>query len=298
VFEDVDEQHAEGDDSSEEASDVEMIDGTNGTTGHNLPTDDTSSVSSDSDNSSSDADNNSDPELAEFNAKLAQALGTKPLDQNLSADVDESSDEDMNDEQMEALDAQLETVFKERKKAKVTKNERKEAKETVVLFKSRVLELLEIYIKQEYLNPLALEIIFPLIRLIRTTSSKQVSEKASTILREYSRLYKMKDKLSRDPVAPDYIKGLLEGIHAAAMLEGSNAYGTACSQASLLVSKILIANGHDPEEVVAQYAETQKKFLLDSNCHVRTAFFSDWLNWCTSARKNLAAVRGGKANEA
>ena len=284
VFEQVDEQIIDSEQSDEEMSDVEVVDVVDRDASSN---DDATSSASGS-QESEDGDGK-DAELAEFDAKLAQALGTRRLDQDLAIQEEESSDEDMDDDQMAALDAQLETVFKERKKATTNKNERKDAKEAVVIFKSRVLELLEIYIKQQYLNPLALDLLLPLLTLVRTTTSKQVSEKACNLIREYSKLYKLKDRISGEPAIVGKGSLLMDDIHTAVLKEGSNAYGNACSQASLLAAKIIIANGGMPAVAVQRYAATQERFLTDPSCHVRTAFFSDWLNWCTSARKNLGS---------
>ena len=257
-------------------SDVEEVDGETSDAG--------SSVDGQLQDDNSDA---VDDELAEFDAKLAQALGTRRMDEGLAADKEESSDEDMDDDQMEALDEHLETVFRESKKLTSKKNEKKEAKEAIILFKSRVLELLEIYIKQQYLNPQALSIILPILSLVRKTSNKQISEKARNITRDYLKLYKLKDRLNAS-VPPEEAKLLLEDVHKEAMKEGSNAHANACSQASLLLTKIYISNGGDLSEVLSQYAATQLAFMTESDCHVRTSFFSDWLNWCTSARKALA----------
>ena len=225
-----------------------------------------------------------DDELAAFDAKLAQALGTRKGNEDFAAsDGDESSDEDMDDEQMEALDEHLEKVFRERKKVASKKTEKRDAKETVVLFKSRVLELLEIYIKQQYSKQLALDLIMPLLTLIHTTTSKPVSEKACSLIREYSKVLKLKYHI----YFPDNLTllDLLGRIHKAATKDGSNAYGTACSQASILVSKFIISNGGRPADIIQRYADTQLLFLTDPICKVRTSFFSDYLNWCTSTRK-------------
>lgn len=259
-----------------------------------LDSDDSSVDEPDIDNNldnsdSSDKSEETDDELAQFDAKLAQALHTRQLDREQATNAEESSDEDMNDDEMEALDAQLETVFQERKKLTSKKTEKKEAKETIVLFKSRVLELLDIYIKQQYLNPLALDLLIPLLTVIRTTSCKQVSAKACHLIREYSKLYKLRDRLNSEVAFGPVTMEMLTTIHELATKEGSNAYSNACSQASILVAKIHIANDGDSAAVLRRYAETQLKFIHDADCHLRTSFFSDWLNWCTSARKALIA---------
>ncbi|MCJ1436894.1 DNA-directed DNA polymerase [Xylographa pallens] len=286
------EQEVSNGDSDVVMSDVEEVDGE---TPHvEIALNDTTQTMDMSDAGSSidgqlqdDNSDTTDDELAEFDAKLAQALGTRRLDEDIAANEDESSDEDMDDEQMEALDEQLEIVFRERKKLISKKNEKKEAKESIIFFKSRVLELLEIYIKQQYLKQQALSIILPILSLVRTTSNKQISEKACNLIRDYLKLYKLKDRLDAS-VLPEKAKSFLEAVHKEAMEEGSNAHANACSQASLLLTKIYITNGGDLSDVMSQYAVTQLAFMTELDCHIRTSFFSDWLNWCTSARKALA----------
>ena len=278
------EQENEEDNVSEEG-DVEMVN--MGNTSSGSPGEDDNSSEGDSDGSSESTETDSDAsdtELAAFNAKLAQALGTRPGNEDLTADDSGSSDEDMNSEQMEALDDHLKEVFRERKKVNSKKTEKKDAKETIVNFKCRVLDLLEIYVKQQHGNRLALSLLLPLLKCIRTTTSPQVSSKACNVMREYARACKS-DKV---PVIEDTdaIFDLLRAVHAEAMKEGSNAYVSAYSQASLLLVKVLVA--YDREcfrRVLRIYGDTQEKYFLDANCKVKPAFFTDWQNWCTSARK-------------
>ena len=247
------------------------------------------SLASGNDKDSETLESADDLELAAFDQKLAQALGTKRADQLLAAgEDDESSDDDMDDEQMEALDVHLEKVFSERKKITSKKTERKQAKETILVFKGRVLELLEIFIKQRYRSTLALALILPLLALIRTTTSKHISEKAGNLIREYSKLYKLKDSISlQSSLLVDESMGLLRAVHEAAAKEGSNAYSSACSQASLLLAKIIVTNGGHISRVIDCYASTQNRFMTDPTCKVKTSLFTDWMNWCTSARKSL-----------
>lgn len=279
------EQENEEDSISEE-DDVEMID--KGDTSPGSPGENDNSSEDDLDGSSESAETDSDAsdtELAAFNAKLAQALGTRPGNEDLTADDSGSSDEDMNSEQMEALDDHLKEVFRERKKVNSKKTEKKDAKETVVNFKCRVLDLLEIYAKQQHANRLALSLLLPVLKCIRTTTSPQVSSKACNVMREYARVCKG----DRVPgiADTDAIFDLLGSVHAEAMKEGSNAYVSAYSQASLLLVKVLVA--HDREcfrRVLRIYGDTQEKYVLDAHCKVKPAFFTDWQNWCTSARKH------------
>ena len=269
------------DEMADSASDVEEVD--IGKTGSR-----SSSAGEESDEESDDADaadsEEVGDEVAVLNAKLAEIVGTRPGNEDLDAEDSSSSDEEMTDEQMFELDVSLENIFRERKKVTSKKNEKKDAKENIVNFKCRVLELLEIYVKQEHRNGLGLSLSLPILTLIRTTTSPLVSRKASDVMREYARLCKgdgaphIKDTES--------VFGLLEAVHIEAMKEGSNAHASACSQASLLLVRVLVA--HDREclrMVVKRYGATQESALFDSDCKVKTSFFTDWLNWCTSARK-------------
>lgn len=275
----------------EAMSDVEEIDmaenNSNDTSIHNKDSSngatDLSNEKEDEENEGSDGDAD---ELAAFDAKLAQALGTRRADEDVAAEDDESSDVDMDDAQMEALDEHLEKVFRERKKVTSKKKERRNAKETVVNFKCRVLELLDVYIKQQHAQALCLDLIMPLLQLIRTTGNKQVSEKATALIREYFRLCKGQS-LPVD-AGRETLLELLTLVHSEAGKEGSNAHAYACSQASLLLAKVLAAQNKDNlRAVIALYAGTQEMLLFDSKCKVKPSFFSDWLNWCVTSRLQL-----------
>ncbi len=246
--------------------------------------DDSQGKDSDKEEVSIDGEDGSevDEELAEFDAKLAQALGVRTMEDG--NDDDQPMDEDMNDEQMEALDQHLETVFRERKKATSQKKQKKDAKETIVNFKCRVLDLLDIFIKHRHTSILSLDLLLPLLITIRTTNSPLVSSKACDLLRKYSQLCK-KEKIQTSSGQKDALFTLLGGVHEQARTEGSNAYASACSTASLLLVKVLASQDQENlRRVLDVYGQTQEKALFDPKCRVKTSFFSDWLNWCSSAQ--------------
>ena len=230
-----------------------------------------------------DSDGESD-ELAALNAKLASIVGTRPGIEDLDAEDNSSSDEEMTDEQMFEMNASLEHIFREQKISRSKKTDKKDAKENMVNFKCRVLDLLEIYVKQEHGNGLGLSIILPILILVRTTTSPLVSRRACEVMREYARVCKG-DGVPRIEDT-ESVFALLEAVHVEAMKEGSNAHASACSQASLLLVRVLAARDREClRRVVKIYAATQESALFDSSCKVKTSFFTDWLNWCTSARK-------------
>ncbi|MCJ1468835.1 DNA-directed DNA polymerase [Pseudocyphellaria aurata] len=224
----------------------------------------------------------SDAELVAFDAKLAQALKNRSTeDDRATIGNDEFTDEDMNDEQMEALDEQLGKVFRGRKKVMSKKSQKKGAKETIVNFKCRVLELLEIFIKHQNAKLLTLDLLVPILRTIHSTSSTLVSAKACGLIRTYTKVCKgenLPNAIDTDPIFD-----LLKKIHNQATKDGSNAYNSSCSQASLLVVKILVAQDRENlRRILLIYSETQERALLDPRCGVKVSFFSDWLNWCSS----------------
>ncbi len=231
------------------------------------------------------SDDGPDEELAAFDAKLALALGTRSATDDLAADDSEgSSDSDMNDEQMEALDEHLEKVFRERKTLASKKDQNKNAREAIINFKCRVLELLDIYVKRQHTNVLALDLLIPLLDVIRTTKSPLVSARSCDLVRSYSKLCKPNTvPLTTDSIVPIT---LLRDVHGLAGKEGSNAYGAACSHASLLLVKILAAKDRENLRLIESiYGETHQAFMLDSKSKVKPSFFTDWLNWSVSARK-------------
>ena len=291
LFEKIDEEGNEGmeeEDDDSEASDVEVLDRRSSSQDNQTSEDDSDAVSL-----SADEEDGSGPDedLAAFDAKLAQALGTRPANEDLDAGDSGTSDEDMNDEEMEALDEHLANVFREQKKATSKKFENKTAKKNIVDFKCRVLELLEIFVKKQHRKYLALKLVLPVLVLIRTTSNPQVSQKAINLLREYSRLSKGKNQ---SPVVdqggdkdPGSVVLMLQWVHKEAMMPGSNAHANACSQASLILVRILADYG-EMDEIVQTYGQTYvssyEKALSEKNFRVKMSLFIDFNNWAASYR--------------
>lgn len=278
-------------DRDDEMSDVEEVEVIDSTTIETSPkrdynsAEDSAERSDDEETSFSEAQNDeheSDAELVAFDAKLAQALGNRSTeDDGAAIGNDEFTDEEMNDEQMEALDEQLEKVFRERKKVMSKKSQKKDAKEAIVNFKCRVLELLEIFIKHQNARLLTLDLLVPILTTIQSTTSTLVSARACGLIKTYTKVCKGKNL--PDAKDTDPIFDLLEKVHNQATKDGSNAYTSSCSQASLLVVKVLVAQDRENlRRILLIYSETQARALLDPQCRVKVSFFSDWLNWCSS----------------
>jgi DNA polymerase phi len=232
----------------------------------------------------SEDDGGIDPELAQFEHLLAETLKTsRPTDEN---GVEESSDgESMDDEQMMAIEPHLENIFKQRASEANKKKEKKDARETVIGFKKRVLDLLTIYVKQESGKPITMHLILPLLRLVRTTNEPSLAQKANEVLKQY---YATCTKLKVHPVPADIevTWTLLKDIHTEAHKKAPKQHGAACSRASLFVVKALVnVDRRNADRAAEVYCETQKDWFKKRRTVMLPNFFTEWISWSAEARK-------------
>lgn len=288
---------ADSDDDHEVDSDVQVVSNPES----DASSDGTDSATTSDDDSGDDAEEASeeeekDEELAKFDAALAAALGTRQLKQEDLAAAgdgsDSSPDEDMDDDQMAELDSKLVEVFRNRnvQLSRNKKKEAKDAKENIVNFKNRVLDLMETYFKIQQHNGLTINLMLPLLRLARTTQTKQLADRACNILQQYS-------SRCKGPHAPELLTedqrkhavDTLKSIHEEASLQSSNVHSNVASLCSILVVKALVKA--DPMYVgnaVEVYGSTRVRQLTQKSCRVLPGFFTDWNNWCQTARDKLA----------
>jgi DNA polymerase phi len=237
-----------------------------------------------------------DEELAKFDAALASALGTRSLNQHdvaaPSDTSDTSSDEDMDDDQMLELDMKLAEVFRARNEQdpKNKKKDAKDAKENIVNFKNRVLDLIESYFRHQQQNPLTIDLLVPLLKLARTTQTKQLADRSRNIVQQFC-------SRCKGPNAPELRTGsqtqhatdVLRSLHEDAGLESSNAHANMASLSSILIVKALVkADQANIRTVIDVYASTRMSQLTNKKCRVQPGFFTDWNNWCQTAREKLA----------
>lgn len=283
---------SENDDSSEEdeddSGDDDVEEVTNGDASEDE--DDEDDDNDDEDDEEEDDDDADAQEIAEFEKLLASTLKTSLSTTAADNDNDEdtSDGEDMNDDEMMALEPSLAKIFQQRRDAASSagskKQEKKSAKETVVNFKNRVLDLLAIYVKQQARNKLAVALVLPLLRLARTTSSKQVAEKAVGVLRGYFDAAKSKG-------LPEAAEGeeawtLLEKVHEEALLFASKAHVAAASRASLFVARMLLGlDRGNHGRIVEVYGQTQDRCFREG-VKLPAVFWFDWINWSLSMAKS------------
>ncbi|KAK6581733.1 hypothetical protein PZA11_005430 [Diplocarpon coronariae] len=238
------------------------------------------------DSSEDDDDNDGDVEAADeedtkrLNLALAKALGTHAVGQG---DDDASdSDADMTDSEMMALDSKLVEIFSQRKKAPNKKQEQKDAREIMVNFKRRVLDLLDIYVKRQPLNPLAFGLLLPLLQLIRTTKTKQLARKAESIIQAFAKASKGAKKKSISCIDTSQQIKLMKAIHSEASKDPSISFARAASSASLLVASSLYrADKGSMKKMSTVYRDSQVAWV-EGDVKMLAVFFVDWVNWCQS----------------
>ncbi|KAM0478537.1 hypothetical protein ACHAPX_005126 [Trichoderma viride] len=231
----------------------------------------------------------------EIDIPLSQILKSHRLDKD--AEAESSDDEgDMSDSQMFALEDKLAEVFKQRAKARPdSKKQKKDAKQSVINFKNRILDFLDIYVKNEVLSPLAFSLLIPLLDLMRTTSTKTLASRACEIILNYQKGLKKarsaggnKDAAdaatTEAAAAPVYdaeqLLSVLVEVHEEAGKDNAHAYAKAASAASLIVASAMFATDKElVKQAAAVYAKTQSDWVL-GEAKLQNSFFADWNNWC------------------
>jgi DNA polymerase phi len=207
----------------------------------------------------------------ELTAALSAALGTT---KELANGDDDSSDESlMDDDEMMAIDENLANIFRQRLKPNRAK-EAKDTKQQMSTFKCKVIDLLDILVRNHSL--LCLEMILPLLQVLRITKSETVHSKTITLLRKLAKAKEL-------PESTGDLMGLLRKIHEDAA-KARNKDGNVHSQLSIYIARIARKRGQE-EEVIGVYAETMRKWIKNGKSMVRAGLFADWVNWCQSIRR-------------
>ncbi|KAI8907298.1 DNA polymerase phi-domain-containing protein [Gorgonomyces haynaldii] len=181
----------------------------------------------------------------------------EPVDEELKQKIQEAlgNDEeeelsDLDDDQMAQFDEKLAEIFKQKRDIKA---EQRDAKQTVMNFKLRVIDFIEIFIKTCPTSPLILKTIDPLLTLYQESSKqdgqKALSQKLMTLL--MSKLCKPKDLPEISDVEEAFV--LLEKLHdRMRKLSNTSTHPTLVALSVYLVKVISVAQQQTP-------AKKQKK---------------------------------------
>ncbi|KAF3911685.1 hypothetical protein AA313_de0203547 [Arthrobotrys entomopaga] len=296
-IEDEDENMEDADESDEEDSDVEVIDAEEDEDEDSNDSSDESSDEND-DESEDEDDKPLDEETRKLHAALAEALGTS-TDPNATSDGSDS-DESMDDEQMFLIDEQLSKIFKQRKAAPNKKKQKASAKETVVNFKNRILELLEIYVKTDGKSDDKIAVILPCLQVMRKTGNESVRSHAHNVLKALTHSNKKrvhKEEESKEVEIgfsqPESAFEILKDIHQeSTQAKQAQGHAASCSQCSLYISKLLIGSDKSWIEKITElyFSETMVGWMTSANSGTQPSLFTDFVTWAGTIRKSLTSV--------
>ncbi|KAL6802293.1 DNA polymerase phi domain-containing protein, partial [Trichoderma sp. SZMC 28012] len=273
-------------------SDVEFIGLADGEEADGDAEEDGEDDEEDSDDNDEEDSDDEEADEKEGPIDLDELMGSILKSHRLDKDADAESSEDegdMSDSQMFALEDKLAEVFKQRAKARPdSKKQKKDAKQSVVNFKHRILDFLDIYVRNEVLSPLGFAILIPLLNLMRTTTTKTLSSRACEIILNYQRGMKKARSGNKDAAeaetTPTYdaeeLLSVLVEVHEEAGKDNAHAYAKAASAASLIVASAMFASDKElVKRTAAVYAKTQSDWVL-GQAKLQNSFFADWNNWC------------------
>ncbi|XP_046570759.1 myb-binding protein 1A-like protein [Haliotis rubra] len=228
------------------------------------------------------------------------ALGKAAVDDE--DEDEEESESDLSETEMLKLDAKLAVVFRSLKKARSQKQ--KEKRRQILLFKSRLLDLVEIVVKGQLLASHAMDVVELLLQLMeaghRRKEEKQLGDRAFGIFR---RLAKKQKEIKSDPE--------LEKTSAFVMIDNLIQYSRkahsqdlvkAISDACLVIIRLLIHQKLDAPpsvktrsksksdsasvdkeeadlpEVLDKVRSSLSDFLYRRDHHLHMVFFHNMLN--------------------
>lgn len=301
----------EEDDVSELGSDVEFVDAeetqeADGESGSEEENGDDGESEEDDDEDAEEELNEDEAKLKALDDDLAKLLNSHRLDKDNDA-ASSDDDSDMSDSEMIALDEKLAAAFKSRVKNGNKKKENKDAKETVVNFKHRTLDLLGIFARKEAANPLVYKLLLPLLQMMRTTKTKDLARKAGNVIAEMSKSQRKakasssKDEENEDQGDRDGDKAaseeylteqtqLLEAIHDEMAHDESHAFAKSASNASLLVAGDILSKNVGYFQIIWEtYGGLAMKWAMYGGFQFST-IIADWTQW-VQAHPALVARR-------
>ncbi|KAL1914929.1 uncharacterized protein VTP21DRAFT_7845 [Calcarisporiella thermophila] len=216
----------------------------------------------------------------ELRRKVAEALEIEAEAASAKEKEDNEEEELLNDDQMLAFDEKLAEIFKQKK---LEKSQKRDAVQSMVHFKNKVLDLLDIFVKKQSANPLVFDLILPLFAVARSTAGEQqqAANKANAILnklakaKEYPRQY---DEAS--------LFDLLQQLHQIARRGANSAVVSQCSQLSLWVVKVLLF-GHDSDDQVEGLSRSEAKRIQEARTRVIDIYKESLTDFMTKHQSRL-----------
>ncbi|WFD36038.1 DNA-directed DNA polymerase [Malassezia cuniculi] len=191
----------------------------------------------------------------------------------IGAADDSDEDDALDDEQMISLDDKLADIFRQHSSSR--RKDREAEKRDTAMFQNKVLDLLEIYAKEQSGNPLIMRIVEPLFALAKGPgdTSPQVANRAGQIIR--ARICKGKEQV-RGGFDVQRAYESLATLHKFARSGNHSSLADLTSALSQFYTKVLLRSENaDVAAVAAVYSETLSDFLRRKASPVRPAFLLD-----------------------
>lgn len=231
-----------------------------------------------------DIDLDADPELK---AKVEAALRGVGLvgdedddedDGESEGDEDEEDGEELlDDDQMMQLDEQLADIFRAKR---ATEKGAKAEQEASLNARLKILDLLEIYAKQQAGNSLVVRLIQPLLRIANKSDNEEAefSAKAVRVLRGI--VTKPKEYPSCSSAEVTSLTEVLTAVHALAQRASSAEALALASAASLYLSRLIITVSPQAASgaIIEVYTASWTDYLVRKRSKLQPKFFSDFVH--------------------
>ncbi|KAG5437856.1 hypothetical protein PCANB_000571 [Pneumocystis canis] len=200
---------------------------------------------------------------------------------SVSNNIENDSEKSMDDERMFELDKKIVNIFKQRKEEK-KKNKNVNSKENIIDFKSKVLDMLNIFLKVRGQEPIILNLIIPLLVLMRTTSSSVISKKVRDLIG--NRICKA--KINTNEIEIETVLNILKQIHKDALKIKKPVTGIAHSQCSIFLVKIITSKDISLlNQILKIYFTSFNNWLTKKQIKLQPTLFIDLVNWGNQFRQ-------------
>ncbi|XP_063809786.1 myb-binding protein 1A [Pseudophryne corroboree] len=179
----------------------------------------------------------------------------------------EDSDDDLDDETMMALDENLSALFAEQKKRIQAKKDAKaKIREEKILrkdFKTKVLDLVDVFVKKQSDSPLVFSVIEPLVSVIEQSMNAESSQQEQDFLRKTADIFmndlcKCKRYCKDVSELKDDLHDMMERLVKRASKQSDSSVALYCFSASLYLFKVLKGS-------VTNQAEDKKSGSVDTS---------------------------------
>ncbi|KAI3626217.1 hypothetical protein CBS9595_001578 [Malassezia furfur] len=226
----------------------------------------------DDDDENQDIDLEVDPVLR---SKIEEAFRDSGMAED-DEEADDDEDEDLfDDDQMAQLDDKLAEIFVQHSGSK--RKEREALQRDTALFHNKILDLLEIYAKEQSSNILLVRLAAPLFALAKGAGdvSQQVATRAGQLLR--GRICRSKEQPHGD-LDVALVEEELRAMHTYVRASQDVALSELAGLVSQFYTKVLLRNSRDGLKIARMlYEETLNDFLQRKASPVRPAFLLDAL---------------------